>query len=112
MIIRGDHLAVDGVVGPPSCGVRTNTRWATEDRAMNSASVPMQLSAPSLAAARARGRMGGRSRKMDRAPLMMAMAAMTTTTLYVNVNGDGTPKAAGQAVLDAPSGTRRLQAAG
>jgi hypothetical protein len=47
---------------------------------------------------------------------MMAMAAMadrkavasdvamrlglTTTTLYVYVNGDGTPKAAGQALLD------------
>ena len=72
-----------------------------------------------LAAARARGRMGGRPRKMDRATLMMAMAAMadrkavaaevakrlnlTTTTLYTYVNGDGTPKAAGQAVLD---GTR------
>jgi DNA invertase Pin-like site-specific DNA recombinase len=61
-----------------------------------------------LAAARARGRMGGRPRKMDRSTLMMAMAAMadrkavasdvamrlglTTTTLYVYVNGDGTPK--------------------
>jgi hypothetical protein len=60
--------------------------------------------------------MGGRPRKMDRGTLMMAMAAMadrkavaaevarrlglTTTTLYVYVNGDGTPKAAGQAVLD------------
>jgi DNA invertase Pin-like site-specific DNA recombinase len=69
-----------------------------------------------LAAARARGRMGGRPRKMDRATLLMAMAAManreavaaevakrlhlTTTTLYTYVNGDGTPKAAGQAVLD------------
>ena len=64
--------------------------------------------------------MGGRPRKMDRAALMMAMAAMadrkavatevaarlglTTTTLYAYVNGDGTPKAAGQAVLD---GTHR-----
>ena len=81
-----------------------------------------------LAAARARGRMGGRPRKMDRATLMMAMAAMadreanatevarrlglTTTTLYVYVNGDGTPKAAGQAVLDAPPGPRRLQVIG
>ena len=53
---------------------------------------------------------------MDRSTLMMAMAAMadrkavacdvamrlglTTTTLYVSVNGDGTPKAAGQALLD------------
>jgi DNA invertase Pin-like site-specific DNA recombinase len=73
-----------------------------------------------LAAARARGRMGGRPRKMDRATLMMAMSAMadptsvaaevasrlglTTTTLYTYVNGDGTPKAAGRAVLD---GTHR-----
>lgn len=72
-----------------------------------------------LAAARARGRMGGRPRKMDRATLTMAMAAMadhkavaadiakrlgiTTTTLYCYVNGDGSPKAAGQAVLDAAS---------
>ncbi len=68
-----------------------------------------------LAAARARGRMGGRPRKMDRVTLMMAMSAMTdrkavaaevakrlnlTTTLYTYINGDGTPKAAGQAVLD------------
>jgi DNA invertase Pin-like site-specific DNA recombinase len=73
-----------------------------------------------LAAARARGRMGGRPRKMDRATLMMAMSAMadrkavaaavakrlnlTTTTLYTYVNGDGTVKAVGQAVLD---GTHR-----
>src|SRR5207344_621002 len=76
-----------------------------------------------LIAARARGRMGGRPRKMDRATLMMAMAAMadrkavaadvamrlglTTTTLYVYVNGDGTPKATGQALLD---GTHRPDA--
>ncbi len=77
-----------------------------------------------LAAARARGRMGGRPRKMDRATLTMAMAAIsdpkaraaavakrlgvTTTTLYAYVNGDGSPKAAGQAVLD---GTHRPGAA-
>ena len=68
-----------------------------------------------LAAARARGRMGGRPRKMDHATLTMAMAAMsdpkakacevarrlgvTTTTLYTYVNGDGSPKAPGAAVL-------------
>ncbi len=68
-----------------------------------------------LAAARARGRMGGRPRKMDRATIAMAMAAMsdprsnaaevartlgmTTTTLYTYVNGDGSPKAAGTAVF-------------
>ena len=62
---------------------------------------------------------------MDRATLMMAMSAMadrkavaaevakrlslTTTTLYAYVNGDGTPKAAGQAVLD---GTHRPGVAG
>ncbi len=69
-----------------------------------------------LAAARARGRLGGRPRKMDRATLAMAMAAMadrqtvaadvarrlgmTTTTLYTYVNGDGSPKAAGLALLN------------
>jgi DNA invertase Pin-like site-specific DNA recombinase len=66
-----------------------------------------------LAAARARGRLGGRPRKMDRATLQMAMAdpkavaaevakrlGLTTTTLYAYVNGDGSPKAAGQALLD------------
>ena len=57
--------------------------------------------------------MGGRPRKMDRATLTMAMAAMsdpkanaadvarrlgmTTTTLYTYLNGDGSPKAAGSA---------------
>jgi DNA invertase Pin-like site-specific DNA recombinase len=69
-----------------------------------------------LAAARARGRLGGRPRKMDRATLTMAMAAMsdsnavaadvakrlgmTTTTLYTYVNGDGSPKALGLALLN------------
>lgn len=69
-----------------------------------------------LAAARARGRLGGRPRKMDRSTQQMAMAAMsdrkavaaevakrlgiTTTTLYHYINGDGTPKAPGQALLD------------
>lgn len=68
-----------------------------------------------LAAARARGRNGGRPRKMDVYTLKMAMAAMadkqavakdvakrlgiTTTTLYMYVNGDGTPKEAGQKLL-------------
>jgi DNA invertase Pin-like site-specific DNA recombinase len=77
-----------------------------------------------LAAARARGHMGGRPRKMNRATLTMAMAAMsdrgavaadganrlgiTTSTLNVYVNGDGTPKAPGQALLDAGP-TRQLQ---
>lgn len=70
-----------------------------------------------LAAARARGRNGGRPRKMDRKMLGMAMRAMadretkaadlarrlgiTTTTLYMYLNGDGTPKEAGQKLLDA-----------
>lgn len=68
-----------------------------------------------LAAARARGRKGGRPRKMDVATLKMAMAAMsdknsvaqdiakrlgiTTTTLYMYVNGDGTVKEPGQKLL-------------
>lgn len=69
-----------------------------------------------LAAARARGRKGGRPRKMDVTMLRIAMKAMadretnasdlakrlgiTTTTLYEYVNGDGTAKAPGQKLLD------------
>jgi DNA invertase Pin-like site-specific DNA recombinase len=69
-----------------------------------------------LAAARARGRLGGRARKMTKETLRMAMSAMadpksnaseiarrlgmTTTTLYDYVNGDGSLKQAGQALLD------------
>lgn len=61
-----------------------------------------------LAAARARGRKGGRPRKMDRPTLNMTMSAMSdpssvakdvakrlnisTATLYEYVNGDGSPK--------------------
>jgi len=68
-----------------------------------------------LAAARARGRKGGRPRKMDRSTLIMAMTAMvdpkvnatqvaqrlgiTTTTLYAYVNGDGSVKQAGKSIL-------------
>jgi DNA invertase Pin-like site-specific DNA recombinase len=68
-----------------------------------------------LAAARARGRHGGRPRKMTPAVLRLVMAALadrTTnvtevaqhlginrTTLYLYVNGDGAPKARGQALL-------------
>jgi len=69
-----------------------------------------------LAAARARGRKGGRPRKMTPSKIRMAMAAMsdrnakaylvakelgiTTTTLYDYVNGDGSPKEAGQKILN------------
>lgn len=69
-----------------------------------------------LAAARARGRMGGRPRKVDAATLRMAMAAMsdsksiaaavakrlniTTATLYTYVNSDGTLKQAGAKILE------------
>lgn len=68
-----------------------------------------------LAAARARGRNGGRPRKMDEHTIKMAMAAMsdrnsvthevakrlnvTTTTLYTYVNGDGSLKEAGSRLL-------------
>ena len=61
--------------------------------------------------------MGGRPRKMDVAMLRLAMHAMadrdtivqdlvkrlgiTTTTLYMYVNGDGTVKESGQKLLDA-----------
>lgn len=69
-----------------------------------------------LAAARARGRMGGRPRKVDAAILRMALAAMsdpnsiaievvkrlniTTATLYTYVNSDGSLKAAGIKLLE------------
>src|SRR3989454_3083623 len=69
-----------------------------------------------LAAARARGRVGGRPRKMTKATRRMAMAAMadpqskarevarrlgiTTTTLYAYVNGDGSLKPRGQAFVE------------
>ena len=69
-----------------------------------------------LVAARARGRLGGRPRKMDITALHMAMTAMseptasaqevanklgiTTATLYTYVNGDGSVKEAGQRLLD------------
>ncbi len=68
-----------------------------------------------LTAARARGRLGGRPRKMTKETLRMAMAAMadkdsnssevartlsiTITTLYAYVNGDGSLKEAGQRLL-------------
>ena len=68
-----------------------------------------------LAAARARGRLGGRPRKMDLPLLKMAMSALsdqnaiasdiakrlgiTTTTLYMYVNGDGSPKEPGKRLL-------------
>lgn len=68
-----------------------------------------------LDAARARGRKGGRPRKMDKAALKMAISAMkekdskpgeiakklniTTTTLYDYVNGDGSLKEKGENVM-------------
>jgi DNA invertase Pin-like site-specific DNA recombinase len=70
-----------------------------------------------LTAARARGRVGGRPRKMTTATLKMAMVALadptnnatdvarrlglTRTTLYMYVNGDGSVKELGQRLLDA-----------
>jgi DNA invertase Pin-like site-specific DNA recombinase len=68
-----------------------------------------------LAAARARGRLGGRPRKMTTETLKMAMAAMSdlktkasevakslgiTTTLYAYVNGDGSVKSIGKRLLE------------
>jgi DNA invertase Pin-like site-specific DNA recombinase len=69
-----------------------------------------------LVAARARGRKGGRRRKMDASTIKMAMAAMkdqknpayeiakrlgiTTTSLYAYVNGDGSLKEAGGKILE------------
>ncbi|AIF81169.1 resolvase domain-containing protein [endosymbiont of Acanthamoeba sp. UWC8] len=70
-----------------------------------------------LLSARARGRLGGRPRKMDIATLQMAMAAMSNrksmaeevakklgikkATLYYYVNGDGSLKEAGVKLLNA-----------
>jgi len=70
-----------------------------------------------LTAARARGRVGGRPRKMTTATLKMAMTALadpannasdvarrlglTRTTLYVYLNGDGSVKEIGQQLLNA-----------
>lgn len=69
-----------------------------------------------LAAARARGRLGGRPRKMDKSTLKMAMTAMsdrntkaqdiakklgiTTTTLYDYINGDGSLKEKGYKIIN------------
>lgn len=69
-----------------------------------------------LQSARARGRMGGRPRKMDESKIRAAMAALsdkktvakdlarslgiTTTTLYKHVNPDGTLKKLGSKILD------------
>jgi DNA invertase Pin-like site-specific DNA recombinase len=78
----------------------------------------MERTRAGLAAARARGRLGGRPRKMDTATLQIAMAAMsdpksiasqvakklniTTATLYTYVNGDGSPKTLGARLLGIP----------
>ena len=69
-----------------------------------------------LLAARARGRKGGRPRKIDITTLQMAMNSMsdphtcarevaeklsiTTATLYTYVNGDGSLKEKGQSLMD------------
>lgn len=88
------------------------------------APVPPKCKRPraGLAAARARGRHGGRPRKITSAVLRLVMAALadhTTqvtdvarslgldrTTLYLYVHGDGTPKARGQALLRGPGPAR------
>jgi DNA invertase Pin-like site-specific DNA recombinase len=73
-----------------------------------------------LAAARARGRRGGRPRKVTKAKLRIAMAAMADrnsnasevarliginrTVLYRYVNGDGSAKPLGQALLSETAG--------
>ncbi len=73
-----------------------------------------------LPAARARGRKGGRPRKMDRATLKAAQALLANTdetaqaiatrfglgtgTLYTTLNGDGTLKEAGAQVMGAADG--------
>jgi DNA invertase Pin-like site-specific DNA recombinase len=72
-----------------------------------------------LAAARARGRKGGRPRKMDREAVKIAVSLMvnqsmsaaeiarrlgiSATTLYAHVNGDGSLKEKGLRLLQAAS---------
>jgi DNA invertase Pin-like site-specific DNA recombinase len=81
-----------------------------------------------LAAARARGRRGGRPRKMTPAVLKMAMGALadpkarpsevarhlgiTTTTLYAYINGDGSVKAPGQRLLEGTLGSEAVRDTG
>jgi DNA invertase Pin-like site-specific DNA recombinase len=78
-----------------------------------------------LASARARGRMGGRPRKMTKEVLAMAASAMadpksnarevakrlgiTTTTLYEYVNGDGSLKPPGAALLQESDSVSRFR---
>ena len=75
-----------------------------------------------LAAARARGRKGGRPRKMDKATLIIAVKAledksitvqsvakklnMTTTTLYMYLNGDGSLKEPGYKLMNQNDNSR------
>ena len=77
-----------------------------------------------LTAARVRGRKGGRPRKVDAQTLKMAMLAMsdqgagaqdvakrlgiTTSTLYMYVNGDGSPKELGTRLLQ-PSSSKQAK---
>ena len=77
-----------------------------------------------LEAARARGRKGGRPRKMTKQVLCMAMAAMadrnsivtevaknlgiTPTTLYMYVNGDGTLKEVGLKLVEEDLMTQKI----
>ena len=78
-----------------------------------------------LAAARARGKKGGRPRKMDKDTLMIAVRSledksitvqsvakrlnMTTTTLYEYLNGDGSLKEPGYNLLNDIKSNNRLQ---
>ena len=52
---------------------------------------------------RARGRMGGRPRKMDVVPMLCLAKRLgiTTSALYMYVNGNGSVKTPGQELLDA-----------
>jgi hypothetical protein len=91
--------------------------WATRP---TQAPYSTQPTKAGLMAARARGRLGGRPRKMTATTLKMAMTAMadpssppkevarrlgiTTSTLYAYVNGDGSLKEPGRRLVDRATG--------
>ncbi len=90
------------------------TRWSSGSSTFEAELIRERIRA-GLAAVRARGRLGGK-RKMTKETLRMAISAiadpksnasevarrlgMITTTLYDYVNGDGSLKQAGQALLE------------
>jgi DNA invertase Pin-like site-specific DNA recombinase len=106
------RLPVEWAAGFPWIQWPTSVEYAAEFEA----ELIRERTKAGLTAARARGRVGGRPRKVTLATLKMAMAALadpqsnandvarrlgiTRTTLYTYVNGDGSVKEAGQRLLE------------